>query len=156
MAETLRHANFALIDFEGIQTSKGHCCIRSMAIISKDGNTRQNSEFRPCVYLRDLNERYKKTYHFCRKNIHRLPYFPGNCAIQCKDVYAMVEKFVIDNGIELFVFKGGVLEKRICDAIGVDCFNIERLGAPKANSHVPREEVQFHCDWLNSLTQNLT
>ena len=68
----------------------------------------------------------------------------------------MVEKFVIDNGIELFVFKGGVLEKRICDAIGVDCFNIERLGAPKANCHVPREAVQFHCDWLNSLTQNLT
>ena len=152
--ESLGKANFAVIDFEGIQISKEHCCIRSMSILSRDGQAQQNTEFIPCINLADLDDKYKKTYYYCKKKIHHLSYFPRNCTIQCKDVYQLVWNFATDNNIELFVYKGGCMEKRICDAIGIDCFNIERLGAPKVDSHVPREEVQFHCKWLNNLIQS--
>ena len=147
---TLRHANFALIDFEGIQTSKTHCCVRSMSILSRDGD-QQDAEFIPCVHLGELEHKYQKAFYYCRKKNHQLSYFPRNCPNRCKDVYEIVWKFAINNEIEIFAYKGGALERRICEAIGIDCFNIERVGAPKADSHAPREEVRIHYQWLKSL-----
>ena len=42
------------------------------------------------------------------------------------------------------------MEKYLCDHIGVSSYNIEHFGAPKVNSHDPREEVVAHLTYLKS------
>ena len=154
MVRALRHANFAVIDFEGIQSSKTHCCVRSMSILSRDGETQQNAEFIPCADLTELEHKYQKAFYHCAKKVHHLSYLPQNCPNRCKDVYEIVRNFAVTNEIEIFAYKGGNLERQICEEIGIDCFNLERVGAPKAYNHVPREEVRFHYEWLTSLIEN--
>ena len=59
----------------------------------------------------------------------------------------LLNEFIVDNGIELILFKGGTIEKDLCTALDMPSLNIENFeGLKKANSHDPRTEVicYFH------------
>ena len=60
-----------------------------------------------------------------------------------------MNKFIVDNDIELVLYKGGTIEKDLCRELDVDCMNIECFeGIEKASSHDPREEVNFYYNQL--------
>ena len=60
-----------------------------------------------------------------------------------KLLYGVVE----ENGIKIVFFKGGIIERRLCEKAGVKYFDIGRL-VPKVNCHDPRMEVHLHFDYL--------
>ena len=59
-----------------------------------------------------------------------------------------VKEFVERNQIKVLLYKGGIIEKRLCNEINVPNYNIEKLSVKKANSHQPSVEVK---DYLTQL-----
>lgn len=148
MIKLLRSKNFAIIDCEGIQCSKEHICIRNMYILAKDGFSDKEGEFIPCKRYEDLEERYRRAYHYCKKNIHKLSYTPKDSLRRCTEAAILLREYIFRNNIDIILYKGGVIEKKLCDSINVTSYNIEALGVPKAPSHQPKDEVNFYYNCL--------
>ena len=144
----LHQHNFVLLDCEGIQASKTHCCVRKLYMLAKDGMTDAELEFIPCKRFKDLEKRYNSSFWYCYYKIHNLCYYPVNTKLKCCDVAAVVNRFVKTVNASLVLYKGGHLEKNVCDQLGIACLNIELLGAQKVNSHSPKEEVNEHYKYL--------
>ena len=139
------HERFALIDIEYIQTSEQHKCIRKLYILAKDGYTELEREFYVCKRYKQLDRKYKRAFDFCRKNIHKLTYEPDYFAPPCKIAGEIVKNFLTSNQIQYMLYKGGTIEKDLCNHIDVKSFNIECIqGITKANTHDPVEEVRFY------------
>ena len=145
---TLRERNFALVDCEGIQTSKDHCCIRSMYILSKDGFTCQENDFFTCKPFKQLEDKYKKAFIFCKKHVHRLRYNPKDTTHQCTVASQILFNFVRRNNIKIVLYKGGTIEKKLCEEMNIEAYNIERLGVLKIYNHSPNVETHFHYNCL--------
>ena len=67
--------------------------------------------------------------------------------------------FIAAHHINLVFYKGGCIEKRLCEDIGIDSYDMVNFGIPKAPSHDPCEEVHFYykhlqeyfskvCNWV--------
>ena len=143
--------NFILLDIEAIKTSDAHNCVRKLYMLGKDGLTCLEAEFLPCKRLRDLEKKYKKTFYFCQRNIHRLDYYHPTTKLKCRDAKALVYNFAKSLDAKLVLYKGGHLEKDLCTVIGLDCMNIETVGVKKVYSHDPREEVNLYYQQLLNL-----
>ena len=76
LADLMIAQNFAILDIEYIQTRKNHKCIRKIHILAKNGFTKLTKEFYPCWKFHDLESKYRRSFLYCRKNIHRLSYNP--------------------------------------------------------------------------------
>ena len=139
---------WAVLDCEGIQTSKEHMCIRAMYILLEDEITDKFIEFVPCLDIKEINIKYKKAFNYCKHRIHKLNYYPEIMSGPCFSASTELKRFIRHNNITMIYFKGGQMEHRLCKFIGVPSFNIERFGAPKVNSHDPRIEVQSHLRYL--------
>ena len=73
--------NYAIMDIEAIALEKSrsfptkgpysqiHNCVRKAGIILRDGTTR-SFEFQPCLEIRDLSQKERNTFSWCRRNIH--------------------------------------------------------------------------------------
>ena len=148
---------YIILDIEVIATSKEHNCIRKLYAISKCGKKSIEQEFFPCVPYNYLDEKYKRAFHYCKKNIHKLSYYPRRNVsnLHCCDAAQIVKDFMSELQADLVFFKGGCLEKRLCIDVGVDSFDIAGLGLPKVNSHDPYTEVQEHYRNLQEYFHNL-
>ena len=85
-------------------------------------------EFYPCKKFKDLDKRYKKSFHYCRANIHLLPYYPKRYTSPSSTAALKIGKFIKDNGIDLILYKGGCIKEQICKELYISSFNIEKLG----------------------------
>ena len=151
--EMLREKSWALLDIEFIQSTRNHKCYRKLYIISEDGFTDLELEFFPCSTFKDLDRRYKKSFRFCRAHIHKLSYYPEKCASPCSHAVDKVDKFIVDNGIDLVLYKGGCIEKHMCEELCIPSLNIEQLGEfEKPYSHDPRVEVNTYYTQLIQLS----
>ena len=115
-----------------------------MYCLMEDGETNCCYEFRPCEHFDDIPSAQKKAFLYCYKYIHKLPYYPQNDDLQCKDAKTMLMKFITDNNIKLIYYKGGCVEKKLCVAIGIGSKNLEDFYMPKAQCHDPKEETHFY------------
>ena len=75
---------FAIIDIEGIQTSKAYICIREMYILADDGITDYHHEFIACSSFQQIAEKYRKAFIFCKRHIHKLNYYPKGVSEPCR------------------------------------------------------------------------
>ena len=143
--QRLHDKNFAIIDCEYIQTSARHKCIRSMYILTKDGFTSERREFSACKRYYELEDKYKRAFQYCRRHIHKLPYDPKCSSPHCTQSTTVLYEFIVKHNVKLVLYKGGQIEKELCDEINFPSFNIERLdGIHKADTHDPDVEVHFH------------
>ena len=153
--DILHHKNWALLDIEYIQSSKDHKCFRKLYILSKDKTEDRELEFYPCIHFKDMEDHYKKSFRFCRAHIHKLSYYPEKCASPCSTATDKIKKFVMDNKIDLILYKGGCIEKQLCANIGTQSLNIETFEKlEKINSHNPQTEVKNYHEQLISLMNN--
>ena len=152
LAGKIKKGNFMFLDVEYIQTTKSHQCVRKFYILGKNGNYEYQAEFYPCKRFHELDEQFKKAFCFCRKNIHKLTYNPIYYSPQCRTALSVIQKIVTDFSCDFILYKGGTIERDICERIGVQSYNIECLGGlQKALTHNPREEVQFYMKQLNDM-----
>ena len=136
---------WAILDVEFIATSSSHRCIRKLYILAENGFTDMEMEFYPCKRYRELESKYKKSFQFCRRNIHNLSYNPWKFSPRCSQAQQKLNEFVVRNGITMILFKGGIVERDMCRELGIESMNIELLGKlVKTYSHDPREEVNFY------------
>lgn len=148
----MQYYNFALMDIEYIQVSKTHQCIRKLCMLAKDGFTNLRSDFYPCTRYRDIERKYQRTFHYCQNHIHNLRYDPRYYSPECKMVSQIVKNFIYKNSINLILYKGGTIEKCLCEKLCIPSYNIECLpGIEKANCHDPEEEVCFYFNQLVEL-----
>ena len=140
----------ALLDIEYVQANKSHQCIRKLAILLEDGETFFVREFRPCMPWRSLELKYKKSFDYCRRNIHHLEYNPRCAASNCADAIDTVRDILEWNNVSRVLYKGGNIERKLCQQLGMPSKNIEDYGAPKATSHDPLGELKEHHAFLQS------
>ena len=151
--EVVREKNWALLDIEYIQSTRIHKCYRKLYILSNDGFTGLELDFFPCRTFKDLDREYRKSFHFCRAHIHKLPYYPEKYASPCSTAVDKVDKFIVDNGINLVLYKGGCIEKHMCEELCIPSLNIEQLGEfERPYSHDPRVEVDTYYGQLIHLS----
>ena len=139
---------WAVVDIEGIQSTKEHVCVRVMYILSEDGVTDKFIEFVPCLGIAEIDSKYKRSFNYCHYRVHKLSYYPQIMSGPCSSAGSELKRFITHNNITMIYFKGGQIERRLCESIGVPSVNIERFGAPKVDSHDPRVEVRLHLEFL--------
>ena len=145
----LRRNRWAIMDIEYIQCTRSHKCIRKLYIMTKDGVTFMEMEFFPCKLYEELERKYQRSFKYCYKHIHKLPYYPQEHSAPCSTALEKVDRFITDNGIELILFKGGIVERNLCQELAIPSFNIEFFRKlVKANSHEPSEEVNCYYNQL--------
>ena len=147
LQERMQNENFIIVDIEAIKTSEEHSCIRKLYILSKNGMKDLEVEFVPCKWLSELSWKYKQSFFYCQRHIHKLNYYPPrHVSLKCKDAPSVVRNF--DRNVNLMLYKGGEHEKELAEKIGMDSINIEDVGVQRVNSHDPKEEVNLY---FNSL-----
>ena len=123
--QRLNEKNWALLDIEYIQCTHTHKCIRKLYILAKDGYTDLKLEFFPCKPFPTLERRYQRAFRYCQQEIHKLSYCPEGPSSPCSTAAEKLNKFIVDNEIDLVLYKGGIVEKNICDKLDIDSFDIE-------------------------------
>ena len=146
LAKKMNEENWAIMDVEYIQTSKTHQCVRKLYILAKDGFTDLELEFYPCIQYKDLDEQYRRAFNFCKSRIHKLEYNPNHqYAPACNTVVAKLNTFVVYNGIDFILYKGGTIEKDLCSELYIQSYNIENFSEiKKIQSHDPQTEVNYY------------
>ena len=144
--QRLNEKNWALLDIEYIQCTRTHKCIRKLYILAKDGYTDLKLEFFPCKPFPALERRYQRAFRYCQQEIHKLSYCPEGPSSPCSTAAEKLNKFIVDNEIDLVLYKGGIVEKNLCDELDIDSFNIELFeeDLEKVYSHDPYEEVNCY------------
>ena len=152
LKELMRKKDWALMDVEYIQISKEHRCVRKLYMLAKDGYTEKELEFHPCVPYRTMPRRNKQAFHYCKKHIHKLPYYPQVYASPCNTASDKIKRFIDENNIDFILYKGGDIENDLCTDIGIPSYNIESIkDLEKVCSHDPRTEVNCYYGQLIEL-----
>ena len=143
--EQLKEKNWALLNIEYIRTSPTHRCVRKIYILAKNGSEELELEFYPCIRFKELEPRYQRAFRFCRNHIHKLSYNPTTYSPLCGNVLPEINNFITNNDIELILYKGGTIEKDLCEELCITSLNIEYIPElEKTQSHDPRAEVNWY------------
>ena len=141
----LKEDKWMIMDIEYIQTSKEHQCVRKIYMLANNGSTESELEFYPCVWYKDLEAKYRRTFHYCQKYIHKLTYNPQTYSPLCTNVLEEINNFIVYNGIELVLYKGGIIERDLCIDLDIPSINLELIPNLKTvTSHDPRVEVNWY------------
>ena len=138
--------NWTLLDIEYIQCTRTHRCIRKFYILAKNGYTDLQLECIPCEPLHKLEKKYQKAFHFCQSEIHKLPYYPEGSSLPCSAAVERLNSFIKNNKIDLVFYKGGDIERKVCDELYINSFNIENFKneLEEVYSHDPYTEVNCY------------
>ena len=140
-ASMLVEKRWALLDVEFIRTSAAHRCIRKLYILCDNGFIDMELEFFPCVPYKDLELKYQRSFQYCKRHIHKLCYKPRYYSPECLKVLPILNEFIVDNDINLILYKGGTIERDLSNALDVSSLNIECFQLEKVQSHDPYVEV---------------
>jgi hypothetical protein len=142
---------YAIIDCEGIQSTSNHICIRTMYILNADGTKELSLDFKPCKMFSELDVKFQKAFHYCKKHVHKLNFYPSQPFLLCQQASEAVKEYIEKCNIHILLYKGGIIEKRLCSEIGIRSYNIELLSVPKANCHEARREVHFYWNKIKNI-----
>ena len=148
LSEVLRVKAWAILDIEYIQTTRTHKCIRKLYMLEKGAFSSLEQEFFPCIQYEELERKYQKSFRFCRKHIHKLSYNPEKRSSPCSTASEKIRSFIAENEIDIVLYKGGCIEKHLCEELQIPSMNIEEFGVTKAACHDPRLEVYHYYDQL--------
>ena len=100
---------YGVLDVEGVATyamcnGKTHICTRKLYIMSENGRHQECYEFSPCRRLFEIESKFQKSYRYCQK---------------FTSASSRLRQFVERNNITIIFYKGGHLEKDLCDEINV-------------------------------------
>ena len=123
--ELVKENNWMLMDLESIRTSPTHRCIRKIYLLAKNGSVELELEFHPCIQFKDLESRYKRSFLFCQRKIHRLSFCPDGYSPLCGNALAEIKNFIVCNGIQLVLYSGGTIKKELCNKLCITSINIE-------------------------------
>ena len=165
MAELLKR-QYTVVDIEGItlsshrnfpkgRFSRRHNCIRKISFEFWDNST-QSLEFRPCVAWHDLDDVERRSFSYCKKHIHGLPFNP-RLSSSCTNSVKMIEQLLKHKQADVILYKGGQLERDLADKLQIECRNLEEFGVPKfpAGVHNPQAEVHFfHEEFLKIVSKS--
>ena len=146
--EYVKTRNWVLLDVEYIQCTHSHKCVRKLYMLAKDGYMDLLLEFFPCQPLHKLDKKYQRTFRYCQREIHKLPYYPSSSSPPCWTGVKKLNNFIVDNDIELVFYKGGEIEKKLCEELDIQSFNIENFNVEKAYAHDPYVEVNYYYSQL--------
>ena len=150
--QILSEKNRALMDIEYIRISKTHRCIRKLYILADNGYTDMELDFYPCVRYKNLETKYQRSFRFCQNHIHKLTYNPKQYSAVCAAVLSNLNEFIVHNNIATILYKGGTIEKEICEKLSIPSINIECFPElEKVHSHDPRTEVNCYFNQLVEL-----
>ncbi len=90
----------------------------------------------------------QKSFNYCRRKIHHLEYYRLYAAWNCADAINTVRDILEWNNIRRVLYKGGDIERKLCERLAVSSQNIEEFGARKASSHDPLDELREHHAFL--------
>ena len=110
---------WAVLDCEGIQITKDLMCIRMMYVLLNDELTNMYLEFVPCQDIKEIDIKYQNSFKYCRRCIHKLNYYPKNMAGPCYTAPMELQRFINQNNIKIILFKGGQMEKMLCQNLDV-------------------------------------
>ena len=138
---------YAIIDIEAISLwlrGKPHNCLRKVAVLLYSDEYAV-FEAQPCVPLPDLTDSERKTFDFCYDHVHHLSYYPSDNRpfTECANIPEIVKDYLEFNNISIVYYKGGCLEKDLCEIIGFESRDLEKFGVQKAQTHDPLMEVKF-------------
>ena len=142
--EYVKTRNWALLDIEYIQCTRTHKCVRKLYMLAKDGCMDLLLEFFPCEPLWKLDKKYQRTFRYCQREMHKLPYCPPPSSPSCLSAVKELNNFIVDNDIELIFYKDGGIEKKLCEELDIQSFNIENFNLEKVYSHDPYVEVNYY------------
>ena len=91
-----------------------------------------------------LESKYQKCFDYCQSKIHHLEYYPLYAASNCADAIDTVRDILEWNDVRRVLYKGGDIERKLCQQLAIPSNNIEDYGAPKATSHDPLGELKEH------------
>ena len=121
--ELLRQKSWALLKADYIQTSAEHRCIRKFYILSKTKGKELDYEFLPCELYKNLTLELQQDFIFRKHHIHKLKYIPNNPRQYdvpgCVTALRKLEKFILDNNIDLILYHGGTFEKDLCMVLDI-------------------------------------
>ena len=127
-----------------------------MYALSGDGRWDMEEDFNPCVSYQTLGRKYQHSYRYCRRHIHRLSYRPKMLSLPCTDAFSVLRDFIQKHDIEVVLYKGGTIERDICEKLLIESYNIEVLsGLRRVYSHDPATEVNLYWDQLYNFTLSL-
>lgn len=153
LIDILQFKSWSLLDIEYIQVSKHHKCVRKLYLLTGDGKWDMEMEFTPCVPYHFLIKKYQRSFQYCERHIHRLPYRPEVRSCSCSSACGKVKEFIEKYGIEVILYKGGTIERDLCEKLSVESYNIEILSElRKVHSHDPATEVNLYWDQLYKYT----
>ena len=152
VAEMMLEKNYAIMDVEYIRTSRTHRCVRKLYMLAKNGFDDLELEFYSCVRYKDLKNKYQRSFQYCKNNIHKLQYDPIRYSPECTTAASKVNTFIVYNNIDFILYKGGTIEKELCDQLCISSYNIDSFtDLEKAYSHDPRTEVNIYYGQLVEL-----
>ena len=85
--------------------------------------------FQPCVSYEQLDEKYKRSFNYCKHHVHCLSYKPSSYTFLCKEFCSLLKQNIRNQ--DIILYKGGLFEKSICDNLNIKSYNIELWGVPK-------------------------
>ena len=121
----MKEKNWLIMDIEYIQISKEQRGIRKLYMLAKDGFTEKELEFHPCVRYRSMKKRDKRSFHYCKAHIHKLPFYPRMYASPCNKAREKIGRLIDENNIDSVLYKGGEIERDLCSDIGIPSYNIK-------------------------------
>ena len=156
LINTLKFKSWALLDIEYVQVSKYHKCIRKLYVLTGDGKCDLEMEFTPCVPYYFLSEKDQRSFRWCTNHIHKLPYYPATMSRPCIASHSIIRIFVNNHNVEVVLYKGGTIERDVCQRLRIESQNIEVYDKlKKVHSHDPGTEVSLYWDQLNKYTHSL-
>merc|ERR1711879_494232 len=81
---------------------------------------------------------------------HKLSYNPEKRSSPCSTVSEKIRNFITEKEIDIVFYKGGTIEKNLCEELLIPSMNIEDFGVTKAACH-PRFEVHHYYDQTSSV-----
>ena len=143
MQELSKIKNSFLVDIEAIRINN-HDCLREIGILHVRTNTYFSKHFIPCEDFYKLLNKDKKSFDFCFYNIHGLTYFPRptlkqqtflSCCEAPSYLFNLVGKYAT------IYYKGGHLERNLCQQLGLKCFDLEQIHLQYDTLKLPIQKV---------------
>ena len=125
-----------IIDIEAIQTTSSTWCYREISILNVLDKRIEVFYCKPCQEINDLDEKYRRTLNFCKRNIHGLCYnhhpMEYNMknrvyndievvyhTLDCSQVVEYLKHNLFESTTQVYAiyFKGGILEKHLMDQV---------------------------------------
>ena len=93
---------------------------------------------------------YRKTFKYYQRNINNISLAPtNNGSRQCCQANKILKDIMDWNHRSVVIYKGGHIEREMCEEFNIKCFNVEDGGMQKFNSYRYQNQNKCHMQLFN-------